>query len=252
MSFNKCSLCVWCWLALVYIMIAFARPLPAETLIMAVGLALPPYVIKEGDKGMELDVVREILEKQGYTIHPVYLPLARVVEHMADGTVDAALTVNEAAGLNNAFFSDSHITYQNSVISLAKHNFQIESVNDLADKSVMAFQYAKIYLGEDFAFMANKNGQYTENARQSTQIRMLFAGKVEAIVLDTNIFRFYRNSEKKYVDTSQPITTHNIFPSSHYRVAFKNKAARDKFNKGLEALKKSGRYDEIIRQYIQP
>ncbi|MBU2709656.1 substrate-binding periplasmic protein [Zooshikella harenae] len=250
MSFNKCSLSVWCWLAFINSLIAFARPLPAETLIMAVGLAIPPYIIKEGDKGMELDIVREILEKEGYTIHLVYLPLVRVVKHIADGTVDAAMTLNQKAGLNNVFLSDSHITYQNAAISLAKHNYHIDSVDDLADKSIVAFQNATLYLGDAFAKMAVNNSRYSEKARQATQVTMLFDKRVDTVVMDINIFKYYRVVEKKYVDTSLPVTIHKIFPPSHYSVAFKSKTARDKFNRGLKALKRSGRYDEIIRQYI--
>ncbi|MGI0115874.1 substrate-binding periplasmic protein [Zooshikella sp. RANM57] len=250
MSFNKCSLSVWYWLAFINVLMAFARPLPAETLIMAVGLAIPPYIIKDGDKGMELDIVREVLEKEGYTIHLVYLPLVRVVRHIADGTVDAAMTLNQKAGLNNVFLSDSHITYQNAAISLAKHHYRIESVEDLADKSVVAFQNATLYLGDAFAKMAMNNKQYSEKARQVTQVTMLFGQRVDAIVMDINIFKYYRAVEKKYVDTSLPVTLHKIFPPSHYSVAFKSKAARDKFNRGLKALKRSGRYDEIIHQYI--
>jgi len=221
----------------------------AETLKVAVGLALPPYVIQESDSGMELDIVREALKLSGHSIEPVYLPFARVSKSLQDKQVDAALTVTEASGLSNVHFSESHITYQNAAVSLASKGFKIDTVSDLAGHSVIAFQNAEKYLGDSFAKMAESNNRYSEKAKQSNQIKMLFGGRVETVVMDVNIFKYFRAAETQ-VDTSAAVSIHEIFPPTDYKVGFLDASIRDQFNEGLKTLKDTGKYDEIIQRYV--
>jgi len=222
----------------------------ADNLKIAVGLALPPYVLPESNTGIELDIVREALAANGHTITPVYLPFARVSLALAEKKVDAALTVNESSGLKNVYFSDSHITYQNVAVSLASNNFTIDSVADLKNRSVIAFQGATKYLGSEFAEIAAANSRYNERAKQSKQITMLFSKRVDSIVMDINIFKYFRNSEKN-IDTTSSVTIHEIFQPSDYKVGFLKEGIRDEFNKALVELKKSGKYESIINSYIQ-
>ena len=45
---------------------------------------------------------------------------------------------------------------------------------------------------------------------------------------------------------------HNLFKPKSYSAAFRNKEYRDRFEKGLTELRKSGRVDENFRKYIDP
>ncbi|MCG8612635.1 MAG: transporter substrate-binding domain-containing protein [Pseudomonadales bacterium] len=234
---------------LLFLAVFFSKPLLAENLKVAVGLALPPYVLADDNTGIELDIVREALALKGHTITPVYLPFARVALSLQDKSADAALTVNENSGLPDVHFSNVHVTYQNVAVSLSKQKLQINTVKDLTPLSVIAFQDATKYLGSDFATMALQNKRYSERAKQSQQITQLFAGRVDTVVMDINIFKYFRKNEKK-VDTSAPTTVHEIFPASLYKVGFLDKAIRDEFNQALEELRQSGKYDAIIKKYI--
>jgi polar amino acid transport system substrate-binding protein len=42
-----------------------------------------------------------------------------------------------------------------------------------------------------------------------------------------------------------------VFAPTRYKVGFKSKSIKNDFNEGLAALRKSGRYDEIILKYIE-
>jgi len=222
----------------------------AKNYKIAVGLALPPYVIQEGNSGMELEVVREALALKGHTVEPVYLPFARVPKSLQDKLVELALTVNESSGLENVFYSDSHITYQNVAVTLAKNKISITSTSELSDKSIIAFQGATKYLGADYADMAANNTKYQERAAQDNQILMLFSDRVNTVVMDINIFKYFRELNKK-VDTSLDVTIHEIFAPSYYKVGFLNATLRDEFNESLKELKSSGQYDKIISKYVQ-
>lgn len=222
----------------------------SETIKVAVGLALPPYVLSETNDGIELDIVKEALIRKGHKIDIQYLPFARVVASMKSGDVDAAMTILESSGIDNAFYSDSHITYQNVVVSLTSKKLKINSIKDLADKDVLAFQNAKLYLGEDFKNMMDKNNKYREIAQQESQVAMLFIDRCDVNVIDINIFKYYKDKTNK-ANTSLPIVFHEIFPQTDYKMAFKSKKIRDDFNLGLAELKKDGTYNKIVKKYIK-
>lgn len=220
----------------------------SKELTLAIGLALPPYNISETNTGMEFDIVKEALKIKGYTMTPKYVPLARVKKEFLNRHVDGGLPFTANSGID-AFYSDVHIVYENVVVNLTKKHFIIEEIQDLKDKSIVAFQDATIYLGEDFAAMAKANPKYKEIPNQEFQINVLYMDRVDTIVIDKNIFYYYRKCNTT-VDITQPIVIHEIFAPSPYRVAFVDKKVRDDFNEGLQQLRSSGRYDEIVKEYI--
>lgn len=221
----------------------------AKEIKVAVGLALPPYIIQEKNAGMEIDVVAQALADSGHTLKPVYVPMARVPVAMEDGSVDAAMTINEASGIKAAF-SDSHITYQNFAISLSKNGYKVEKVEDLGKYSIAAFQNATMYLGDKYKAMAAANKRYNELADQAKQNKMLYTGRADFVVGDRNIFNYYNADVKKEgVDVSQPVTYHDLFPPTPYKVAFRDPAIRDAFNAALKKMRADGRYDAIMKKY---
>ncbi len=217
---------------------------------MAVGLALPPYFTQKNDSGMELEIIRAALKIKGHTVNTVFLPFARVSYSMNSKKVDCASPMNESSGVN-AFYSNSHIAYQNFAISLKSNNLKITSIGDLKDKSVLAFQNASKYLGKDFAAMSKSNPKYKEKANQITQNKLLFANRTQTIVGDINIFKFFNKKLPDSFNTSQKLVFHPLFPKTHYKVAFVEESVRDDFNEGLKKIKTSGLYDRIIAKYIE-
>ena len=223
--------------------------LQAETVKLGVGQDLPPYVLRESNSGIELDIAREALQVKGYEITPVYLPFGRVMLALENGDVDAALTVNEDSGIADIHYSDSHITYQNVAIALKKSGFKIDSVQSLGQYSVLAFHYASRYLGSEFELMANKNPNYAEKGQQNIQVSMLYLKRVQVVVLDFTIFKYFKRLETR-VNTDAQIDVFKIFPPTPYKVGFRNVKIKDDFNLGLAELKKNGRYNELVKKYI--
>ncbi len=222
----------------------------ADTIKLAVGLSLPPYIIKNSNDGMEMDVIKEALKQKGHSVQIEYMPFARSISAIADGKAEAIATTNEASGID-CNFSDSHITYQNVAITLKKNGITVNSISDLKDKSVVAFQNATKYLGKEYAAMASANTKYEEKAKQLKQNMMLFSGKTQVIVGDINIFKFFNEKAAGRVDITQPYVIHEIFPKTNYKVCFKSAKIRDDFNAGLKVLKSSGQYDKILKKYVK-
>jgi polar amino acid transport system substrate-binding protein len=222
----------------------------SKELTLAVGMSIPPYNIPETDSGIELDIVREALKMKGYSVKAKYVPFARRNLELTNREVDGVLTINIDSGID-AFYSDEHLVCQNVAVSLKEKGFIVNSVRDLGDKSVVAFQDATIYLGKEFADMARANKKYKEKANQDLQINLLYGHRVDTIVLDKYIFYYLRKRNKR-VDTTQPIAIHCIFEPTPYRVAFLDKQVRDDFNEGLREVRRTGRYNEIVEKYLSP
>ncbi|MGO9309489.1 MAG: substrate-binding periplasmic protein [Spirochaetia bacterium] len=216
----------------------------------AVGLSLPPYIIQGPDNGVDADIVRQALLASNYTLKLQYVPFARVAVSMANKSADCAFPINEASGVTGVFYSDSHINYQNVVVALKSRALKISSPADLKSLRVVAFGDAPNYLGLEFAAMAKANKSYSELADQQSQVKMLFKDRADALVMDINIFKYFRQNIKD-MDVSQDVVFYQIFPPTAYKVAFTSKDVCEKFNAGLKAIKASGKYAEIFKTYIK-
>ena len=230
---------------------AAAMTVSAQTVIKAVvGLSLPPYVIQGSDNGVDADIVRQALAAGNYALKLDYVPFARVAVSMANKTADAAFPINEGSGVTGVYYSDSHISYQNVVVGLKSRSLKIGSVADLKGLRVVAFGDARNYLGADFAAMAKANKNYYEIADQESQVKMLFKDRADVLVMDINIFKYFRQSIKD-MDVSPEVTFFKVFEPTPYKVAFTSKDVCDRFNTGLKAIKASGKYNEIFNTYIK-
>lgn len=228
-----------------------ASSLAAQTKLTAlVGFALPPYIIQESNSGYEMDVVKAALASAGYTIVPQYVPFARIAVGLQGKSADCALTINESSGVTGVYYSDTHVTYQNVVVTLKSRNLKVASLADLKSLSISAFQDAPLYLGPEFGAMAKANPKYTEIADQQAQVKLLFSGRVDAVVSDINIFKYFRQQVKD-VDVSAEVNYAAIFGQTNYKVAFVSKDVCDKFNVGLKKLRDSGEYNSIYKRYIK-
>jgi polar amino acid transport system substrate-binding protein len=233
---------------LLLLMMSF--PSMAQSLRVAVGSSLSPYVIEENNTGAELDIVREALALRGHDITPEYAPYGRVNGLLQQARVDAALTLPSEGEEEDIFFSDEYITYHNVVLALAFEGFAIHTLDDMVNYRVLAFQNAARLLGPEFGHMASNNIHYSETTRQHSQVDMLFSERIDLIVMDRYIFNYYR-AQAGRESTERPVSVFELFPPVSYRIGFRDPALRDDFNAGLQQLRQSGRYQAILDQYLQ-
>jgi polar amino acid transport system substrate-binding protein len=86
---------------------------------------------------------------------------------------------------------------------------------------------------------------------QAEQVRIFFAKRVDVIVIDLTIFKWYQaQSAKDFDGQSESLTYHPIFKSgTGFAVAFTNKALRDRFNLTLQQMRLDGSYQKILAKY---
>lgn len=222
-------------------------------LSIGVSLSIPPYVIQETNSGLELELLYQALAVKGHNAIIHYLPLARTFHELKEGKLDGIINIKEGM-LDNVFYSDVVISYQNCAISLESNRFNINSISDLSDKQVVAFQRASSMLGEEFGQMAKTNTGYKEQARQLQQVYMLMKHRANVVVMDKNIFKYYL--KQAYLDgrlnskeLQQQAICHKVFPPTEYRFAFLSAQIRDDFNAGLKHITQDGSLQALQEKY---
>ncbi|MCP4162249.1 MAG: ABC transporter substrate-binding protein [Deltaproteobacteria bacterium] len=234
-------------LALFIFIMFIAFSATAKEVTLVAGLSLPPYIIQESNSGMEYDIIKEALAKKGHVLKIKYVPFVRVAVDYKK--VDGAVTINESSGIKGNYSNDV-MTYKNYAISLKKNSVKVNSIKDLKDKKIVAFQNATKYLGPLYAKTVKSNPKYSEIAKQVLQVKLLYSGRTDLIVSDINIFKFYKKKVKG-MKTTAKIKLHELFKGVKYKVLFNDASIRNDFNAGLKMLRKSGRYNAIIKKYVK-
>lgn len=219
---------------------------PALPLRVALGETKEPYVMAEEQRGVEYELVTAALRLAGYQPQVSFAPNKRAQEWLAAGRVDAAI----ANG--GGYLSDPYITYQNMAITLCSHHLELSSVTDLGRHRVAAFQNARRFLGPDYAAMAAGNPDYVEQSPQIAVNRLLYSGRTDVAVADINIFLQFNDELGPGIDAQPSLCPFALFPPTPYRLAFRDAAARDRFNKALRLLNRQGFYEALAKRYGLP
>ena len=226
----------------------FSFTIAAEPLLLGIGTHKPPYVFEGEARGLEYEIVAAAAKRAGFVMQVLHMPMERLHLMLRRGELDAIATTNEQSGIA-AFYSEPHIYYRNVALALRARNYKIERIADLGNYSVSAFQRARFLLGSEFQRMAQNNPRYREEAQQIARNRLLYSGRIEVVVADMRILRYLNREVLDQVDVSQPLTEYLIFAPTPYQVGFRHQAQRDRFNRGLAAIRASGEYRAIERRY---
>jgi polar amino acid transport system substrate-binding protein len=219
----------------------------AKDVHLAIANELPPYIIRESSEGIEYEIVKEALEYKGHNLIPQYVPLARITRKLRNKGTDGSLTFNDSFNTDGMYLSEEYITYHNVMVTLKNKNRKIDSLSDFNDISVLGFQNSRKYLGEEYAKATETCKYFKEINNQKNQVMILLRNRVDAIVIDKNIFLYHYKGFAR--ESRLDITIHHIFRPNHYKAVFKDKKIRDDFNEGIKYLRDTGRYDDIVRKY---
>jgi len=240
-----------CAAALLYLPALALATEPPTTLQIGVGLVKPPYFFGPGAGGMEYEIAEKALEAGGYRMAAQHLPPSRALALLRAGHLDGMLTVTEGIG-GRHYFSEAYLHYQNVAIALSSRNLRLRGVDDLRGLSIAAFQNASMLLGEEFRTVANSHPDYREYPQQLTQNKLLYTGRVDVVVGDRLVFRHLTRHLEAPIDVRQPVTVYPLFPPSPRMAVFRDPAVRNAFNAGLQAIRRNGVYNAILKKYQEP
>lgn len=220
----------------------------AQTLRVGFGTHKPPYIFENDARGLEYDIVMAAVRHAGLQPEAHYAPMERLNLMLSKGQIDVMTSTNERSG-GAIFYSDVYIRYQNVAVALRSKNLDIQRISDLTGYSVSAFQRARFLLGREYQAMAEHNPRYREEAFQIARNRMLYRGRVDVVVTDMRILRYFNREVYTQVDVTQPLTVYPIFAASDYTLGCREQADCQRFNQGLAAIRANGEYTAIERRY---
>lgn len=217
----------------------------ANTLQMLVGLHKPPYIQIDTADGYEIELFRAVVEKMGAMAEFTHVPNKRIQTLLQKNIGDMATLQPMKANESGLYYSCPYILYQNVVVSLEAQQLQINQLSDLKDLSVLAFQNASALLGDEFRSVVKQSFKYRETVEQRTQVESLHKMRVQAVVMDINIFYYHHDK----TETTQQVQVHPLFPPSYYRVAFRDQKLADDFNQALRQFWQSPEYQQLQQRY---
>lgn len=225
-------------------------PTYAVSVSLTIGSALnrPPYILEDTGSGLEIDIIKAAFREMGLPVNFKFYSRKRQLLYFNKERVDAVMTMSTLNGVRG-YWSDSYIEYTNVAISLASRQLKINSIAELQNYSIIAFENAHILLGPEFAAVAEK-ATYNEVDNQLSQNNMLYLGRVDTVVADRYVFNYLNNFVEKNLDSQQAVSYHLVFPRTPYRMVFHNSVARDIFNQGLAKIKANGIYEALVAQYL--
>lgn len=227
---------------------------------IGVSFSIPPYVIQEQDRGIEIDLLRATLQAPDYDLHIHYLPLARSFQMLESGELDGIINVRpgmiDASRIQEVYYSQPVITFHNQLITLSKHwpAGSLTHMTQLSALKLLAFQRATQILGPQFAAAVALSPYYTETAKQPLQVRQLLRGRIDGAVMEARVFNYYLRQAQnsgQFLDheLAQSVARHPLFPPTIYHFAFRDAAVRDHFNQRLGELQRDGGYQQILARY---
>lgn len=234
-------------LVLVIFLLCFSSVSKAYTLNLIVGLNKPPYVVQHNDSGFELEFVRAVLSRMNYEVKYTYVPFGRTVRMLQLDGVDGVLTVKSENYKRDYFATKPYIVYQNVVITNANDKKMLNNIAQLQGLTIAAFQNSTRVLGEDYAAVTNKSPLFTEMANQVNQVKLLITDKVDAIVMDLNIFNYMYS--KLHGDLKMQYDVHYLFEPSKYSMIFKNKRIARQFDRNVKQFIELPEYQSLVAKY---
>ncbi|MDX1297992.1 MAG: transporter substrate-binding domain-containing protein [Pseudomonas sp.] len=232
----------------VFFLLAYSLTVSAQSLRVGFGTHKPPYIFENQARGLEYDIVMAAAQRGGLQPVAYYAPMERLNRMLRKGQLDVIATTNELSG-GATFYSNAYIRYQNVAVALRSSNLDILRISDLARYSVNAFQRSRFLLGSEYQAMAEANPRYREEAFQIARNRMLYSGRVDVVVADMRILRYFNREVYTQVDVSQPLTVYPLFAPTDYKLGCRQRADCERLNQGLATLRQSGEYARIERRY---
>ena len=222
---------------------------------IGVSFAIPPYVIADEDRGIEIELLRAALADSPEPLQVLYLPLARSFQMLESGELDGMLNLRPGM-VDGVHYSQPVLTFRNMVITSETRwpAGSLQRLTDLRQLKILAFQRAREILGRDFTSAVAAAPYYAETAKQSLQVRQLLRGRIDAVVMERRIFDYYLHdaaSSGQYLshEVNQRFVKHDLFPPTDYCFAFRSQSIRDRFNRNLARLRANGEFARILARY---
>lgn len=224
----------------------------AETLRMAIG-EWAPYTSEANPQGKLAEaLVTEALKTQGIDVEYSYFPWKRSYEAVVAGDFDATFPwYNNEERDAQLIVSDEPLVQEQEVFfHRTDTDFEWSSLGDLSGMSVGGtIGYSHVQQLEDAGISVNTAASDDVNFKKliNGRIDVFPASKIVGNTMINNLFSASKASELTF--HPKPLSQGDMYIMFSRNIDGGQRMA-DAFDEGLTELKNSGRYDEIVNQYL--
>tara|TARA_R110000868_G_scaffold189695_4_gene433187 strand:+ start:4790 stop:5584 length:795 start_codon:yes stop_codon:yes gene_type:complete len=213
-----------------------------------VGLHVSPpwsYINEEKEiVGIEKEIIEAVLGKMGYNSTFTIYSYSRLLKEIKDHRIDFASPV--AFKIPNLHYTSNFVQFHDVAITRKGSGLTINTLEDLKDKHVVAYQHAKSVLGKDYEALAqNSMKSYKEIPERRNQLRMLFLNRADVVIGDIRTLSYIA----KEIYGEDKIDIHPIFPETHYPAATWDKDLALKFTEIVNLYIESEDYQQLLKKY---
>lgn len=221
-----------------------------KTYTIGTDLTFAPFEFQDSKGeyiGIDIDLLNAIAEDQGFKVDLKPLGFDSAIQAVQSNQVDGMIAGMSITDERKKSFDFSEPYFDSGLqMAVKKDNTDIKNYEDLKGKTVAA------KVGTESATFLEKNqAKYDYTIRNFDDATGLYQalenGEADAIFDDYPVLGYAITNGQKLQLVGEKET------GSSYGFAVKkgqNKELLEKFNAGLKALKDSGKYDEIVSEYI--
>jgi polar amino acid transport system substrate-binding protein len=206
--------------------------------------------------GIAIDILEAAARRMGDTLAYRETSLVRLLPEAKRGSgVDGVAPVQGEDG-DGLYFSEPFFGFEDVVVTRKAHGIALQSLADLDHYHFSIWQNGWRSLGPGFEakYKPDAKGKFKSNyhelASHETIVKVFWARRVDAAVIDRYVFNWYTRKLAATMNTTDSITVHELFPErAMYKIAFNDASVRDRFNKALKAITDDGTVREIMRKY---
>jgi polar amino acid transport system substrate-binding protein len=221
--------------------------LHATEVVVAVPVSLQPYFLPFKGSGLTYDIIQAAFAAQGHRVRPLYVS-GRTLTNLIrdDSRVDCIPMISPGAEHGWSRTRSTRLLHD---FAVTRAGIQVNQMEDLKTKRVLAYEGARIYLGERFRAAVSGNPNYREIYNHRAQVLLLLQGSVDVIVADGLLTSWYLNYLKEQDGKDTEVVFHDLFePIAHDFICRRAELAAE-FSAGLSQIAKSGELDRILRRY---
>lgn len=240
--FKKCLL--------IFVVLFFIKGIEAKEKVVEIGFGnIPPYAIQSKNDGILVQIFTAAFSAVGFKVIPVFASNKRLLILVSNGDIDGfahAPKMAKELRQKNIFAAGISFDFMNYAISLKTRGLNIVTRKDLHALRVVAFQNARVIMGEELTKEIPHFKSYKEVASQLSQIHHLGLNRADIIISDRKIFEYFNYLYKKETSNTLSVNYHQVFSSNPHIPIFKQKEIRDLFVTGYHKIIRNKKYDGIM------
>lgn len=213
-------------------------------LSILVGVQKPPYIEVATQQGYELELLRQVGLGMRRCVSFLHVPNGRLLDQFSEGKADLVSLQRETpAGL---YATLPYIRYENVVIVREKDVKTVTQLADLSGRRVMAFQNAQRFLSAEYRQLIPTFVSYLEVVEQHQLPSLLRKNRVDALVMDRNIFAYYA----RQTAAGESLVQLPLLGVNQYHLLGRDEKLVRRFDQALQEFRQSPAFVQLQLKYF--